>query len=254
MADKESSFRRFECKYVISEAETDAIRCAIRPYVEPDPHACRRDCSYEIRSLYLDAPDLRLFWETQEGQLRRLKLRVRDYPAAPRNEPIYLEIKRRYDRLVLKDRTAMDRQGIAALLAGEAIDPTVFTPPEQACFDEFQGWISRWQARPIVWISYRREAYAGLYHPGLRITFDRQLRCAPAEFLREPADDDWRSLEPWGVVLELKFDTTYPRWLQRLVERFELKQQSYSKYGHAIRRGVSAWHLPPGCAFGLPRG
>lgn len=246
------TFRRFECKYIIGEATAAAVRRAILPYVAPDPHASPDDASYEIRSLYLDAPDLRLFWETQEGISHRLKLRVRDYPAASGESPVFLEIKRRFDRVVLKDRAAVDRRDMAAILSGGAV-AAESDRGQQVCREAFQAYLARWYARPMVWISYRREAYAGLYHQDVRITFDRRLRCAPATFLDEPADDDWRSLESRDVVLELKFDNTYPRWLQALAERLELQQRSYSKYGTAIRRGIEPWRLPAACAFGMPR-
>jgi hypothetical protein len=36
------------------------------------------------------------------------------------------------------------------------------------------------------------------------------------------------------VVLELKFDRSFPLWMQELVERFDLDRGSFSKYGRIV--------------------
>jgi len=68
----EARFRRYECKYLVTEDGAAEARHYIRSYVEPDPYAMRSpDRSYDVTSLYLDAPDFRLFWESREGLMSR---------------------------------------------------------------------------------------------------------------------------------------------------------------------------------------
>jgi SPX domain protein involved in polyphosphate accumulation len=250
-APQKSTFRRYECKYVIDEAQAAALRQAIRPYVAPDPFARKRpDGCYEIQSVYLDSPNLRLYQETRDGNLNRLKLRVREYPDTGADSPVFVEIKRRYDRLVLKSRARMPRPVAAEMLAGVTDEIPGLSREEQACHDEFMGWLLRWQAQPVVWVGYTREAYVGTYQDDLRITFDRGLRCAPAEGFERPTEHDWREMEPCRVVLELKFDVSYPDWMQRLVAKHELRQESFSKYANSVERGLDHWRLPSGFVFG----
>jgi hypothetical protein len=65
-------FERFECKYLLTEAQAHALRRYVAPYVEADPHARGRpDNRYRIATLYLDTPDLRLHRETIEGLRNR---------------------------------------------------------------------------------------------------------------------------------------------------------------------------------------
>ncbi len=86
-------FRRHECKYLISERLAARIRDYVHPYVAPDSHAAASpDLSYDITSLYLDSPDLRLLRETEEGLLNRIKLRIRSYDDHE-DSPVFLEIK-----------------------------------------------------------------------------------------------------------------------------------------------------------------
>lgn len=246
-----STFRRYECKYVIDEVQAAAIRAGIRPYVEPDPYArLRSDGCYAIRSVYLDSPNLRLCLETRNGHVNRLKLRVREYPDHGPDGPVFVEIKRRYDRRVLKSRARMPRHEAGRLVAGVTEGVPGLSREEQACHDEFLSWVQCWQARPVVWVGYTREAYVGTFQEDLRITFDRDLHCAPAEGFEQPDEDLWRELAPCRIVLELKFDVSYPDWLQRLVARHDLRQVSFSKYANSVERGLDPWRLPAGFAPG----
>ncbi len=249
----EARFQRFECKYLITESMADRVRGYIQPFVKVDPHATGTpDQSYNVTSLYLDAPDLKLFWESREGKLHRIKLRIRQY-GRNGTSPVFLEIKRRHDRLVLKGRARLGRDAVAALLAGGVPDISGLPVAERECYEEFVGWVARWLAQPVIWVSYRREAFVGDLNPGVRVTLDRDLVCAPAaDGNGSLPDHAWRPLESRGVILELKFDASFPGWMRRLVQSFELKQRSYSKYGNAVLRGLDPWLLPAGEGWSLP--
>lgn len=246
-------YRRYECKYLVSESLAGEIARSIRPFVDVDPYALGSpDRSYDIASVYLDAPDLRLFRETREGLKKRLKLRIRNY--CDRDDaPAFLEIKRRYDRLVLKGRARVGRDAVAVLLAGGAPDTSELGREELACFEEFVAWVARWIAQPVIWVKYRREAYVGAHDPLVRVTLDRDLVCTPPTGLdhRLPACD-WRPLETRGVILELKFTGSYPAWMSRLVQRHQLQRRSYSKYCTAVLQGLDAWTLPASEAWAIP--
>lgn len=248
-------FRRYECKYLISEATAQEVRRHLQPYVTVDPYAVDSpDHSYDITSLYLDSPDLRLFHETRNGLRKRLKLRIRSY-SEQAGAPAFLEIKRRHNQLVLKGRTRLQREAVELMLDGGVPATHDLAGSEQACFDEFNAWTARWIAQPVVWVGYRREAYMGRHNSDVRITFDRALRCAPADHgYAVLGHRNWRPIEPRDVVLELKFTTAFPLWLSRLVQRIGLRQQSYSKYGNAVLRGLDPRCLPPAEAWALPAG
>lgn len=238
-------YQRFECKYLINEDQVQGIREHIRAFTQPDPYAKKApDGCYVIQSLYLDGPDLRLFRETQEGVKKRLKLRIRCYSDCD-SLPVYMEIKRRYNGLVLKARARTMRDAAGKMLSGYASDITHLADEEKACYEEFVSWVGRWTAQPVVWVKYRREAYVGALQPGIRITMDRNLVFAPSTGPMKPVPSNmWNSIEQRRVVLELKFNKSFPDWMKSLVQRFNLRRQSYSKYGNAILRGMDAWIFP----------
>lgn len=232
-------FRRHECKYLISEESAAAIRSYASPYLKPDPYAAAEpDLSYDISSLYLDSPDLKLFRETEDGLLNRIKLRIRTYDDAPES-PVFLEIKRRFNQLVLKGRAPVDRNVMATLLAGGAPDASFLQVDHQDCYEEFSAWMARWLAQPTVWVGYRREAYVGTINRDVRITMDRNLRCCPVDRANGMARISWQPVETRMVVLEVKFDHSFPDWVTRLIQQFQLDRRSYSKYGMSIRRGLT---------------
>jgi hypothetical protein len=229
-------FRRYECKYVVSEETAAAVTSYIQPYVATDPYAVGSpDRSYDIISLYLDSPDLRLCRETEEGLLDRVKLRIRRYDTRLASSG-FLEIKRRHNRLVMKDRARLSTSAIAHMLAGGAPDTTGLPLDETAAYDKFLRYTARWLARPVVWVKYRREAWAGAFDERLRITMDREIRCADADHCPDfLPPEHWVPLDTKGVVLELKFDEVFPDWLSGMVRSLDLSQRSFSKYARSVR-------------------
>lgn len=248
MTREQDRFRRFECKYVIPPRLATEITAFMRPYVALDPHAIASpDHSYDITSLYLDSPDLRLFQETRDGIANRVKLRLRTYAPDPQ-APVFVEIKRRRDRVVLKSRARVTR-GQARLVLDCRLNESLLSDRKaRQCLAEFQSWITRWAATPVVWVRYRREAWVGTFHRDVRVTLDRKLACAPASALPlwRPDRSQWRNLESRRVILELKFDNSFPDWMGRLVHRFGLQRRSFSKYCNSIERGLDSWYLAAG--------
>jgi hypothetical protein len=129
---------RFECKFVVPESAVATVLRRVLPFVAPDPFAARRpDHTYTIASLYLDDQAQSLYRETSEGQSERFKLRVRAYDDDPA-APIFLEVKRRHDRVVQKLRCPIPRHLLPAVLAGECVELPGASPSKRASLAEFQ--------------------------------------------------------------------------------------------------------------------
>jgi hypothetical protein len=239
-------FQRFECKYLLTELTALEIQRYAASYVKPDEHAAQHaDHTYSIASLYLDAPHLRLHHETQSGQRSRYKLRIRTY-SDDGDAPVFFEIKRRHNAVITKSRTMLSRAQMAAFFAGQLAHDAL-SVRDQGCLGEFHGRMVELDARPIVIVRYRRQAYAGALEPGIRVTFDRNIMCCPssAPVVRH-GGEGWIAVEDQRVVLELKFRGSMPGWMQDLVRRFELRRTSFSKYSHSVLASASDRAL--GCA------
>jgi len=226
--------QRFEAKYLIPESVAHAIADYIQPYVNADIHA-RDHASYPITSLYLDSPGYRLYWSSRLGERSRFKLRVRTY-SDDRESPAFLEVKRRHDFVVSKLRAAVERDAVPGILAGAPLSADMLVRCDARTYAglyEFRDLASRIGAVPAANIRYVREAYVSRMEEPVRITFDRELACAP-HFAASP--DDWAIPHYWrpvggvDVVLEVKFTDAYPRWVAGLIRRFHLLRDSMAKY------------------------
>lgn len=226
---------RFELKYIIDEDRARACRDFARSYLQPDPHADPANgYAYAIHSLYLDDPGFLLAKGTIDGHKNRFKLRIRYYNGIA-DRPVFLEIKRRINDAILKDRAMVHRSAVARLLAGDWPEVHDLVQPGNLrhfhALERFCDLSAQLRARGHVIVSYRREAWVSPENESIRLTFDRQLVATP--FRGELVEGDFdRGIKPpiGGVVLELKFTQRYPDWMRELVRVFDLRRTSMPKY------------------------
>jgi hypothetical protein len=226
---------RHECKFVIGEGTAARLLQRVQPFVVPDPFAQRNPKhTYTIASLYLDDDNHTLYRETLGGLARRFKLRVRSYGDDPAL-PVFLEVKRRYDRVVQKLRCPIDRAHLPALLAGKADALPGLSAGKQASLREFLRLQQQRQATPRITVRYERQAYVGRDDSEIRVTFDRRLaamqQTLPMVLMQ---DERYETLPQRGIVLELKFTDRCPSWMLEAVRDCELQRTSFSKYCRSI--------------------
>jgi SPX domain protein involved in polyphosphate accumulation len=228
-------FRRYECKYLITEAQAARVVEYAKPYVDQDPFAARsHDGQYQISSLYLDSDEMRLYHETLGGIKDRFKLRIRAYTDRF-EDPVFFEVKKRNDRVILKERSRIRRAEIGPAIEGWSGSRDRMEPGELASLEGFQSRCRRMAAKPRVLVRYSREAYVGSFDDGVRVTFDRFLRAkrqsVPGPFFTA---DGWRTVEAGKVVLELKFNNSCPSWISAIVRQESLRRISFSKYALSV--------------------
>lgn len=240
---------RYELKFVIPEPLVGRVVDFARAYCDSDPHG-PEGAPYTITTLYLDGPGLPLWWQKKQLRWDRVKARVRTYGARA-DGPVFLELKRRYGDVVSKTRLRVPPEAWPALVD----EPTTgrgpsdrLEPPGQGGFlDDFRLQCALWRLRPVVAVRYDREALVGRFDRGLRVTFDRAVRWRRVDRAEIPVEEDGFLPLVFGagvwtpdprVVLELKFTWAFPRWMQDLVERFDLDRGSFSKYGRAMDQAL----------------
>ena len=220
---------RYEIKYRITPDKAEHVREWIARYMEPDAHGEGGSARYPVHSLYLDDPDWRIYRETRNGNFSRFKLRARTYAFSP-TAPVFLEVKSRNGEAMRKSRGEVDRAEAVRILDGG-------TPRNVggSAIENFRTHMDRYRAIPRVWVTYERSAYVGGDRGLVRITFDSSIACAPpTKGLAEP--EKWYPIDEVKgiVVLELKYNGSYPAWVADTVRRFDLERRSMSKYRHAV--------------------
>lgn len=225
---------RYENKFLVPDRVAQAVLQRVQPFVAPDPHAAPRPGhAYPICSLYLDDHQHSLYRETVEGIPYRYKLRVRAYDDEP-GSPLFLEIKRRHDRVVQKLRCRIPRALLPGVLTGESVPLPDPTRDRLASLAEFTRLVLLRRAVPTMLVRYERQAYVGLDDPEVRVTVDRRLCALP---MREPIvtmQGPFVAVPNDRVILELKFTDRMPPWMAAAIRDRELHRLSYSKYCNSL--------------------
>jgi SPX domain protein involved in polyphosphate accumulation len=230
--------QRFELKFPIDEAITPQLRDFVSSYLELDDFGVGQpNLSYSIHSLYLDSDDLKTHQAGVNGTRNRFKLRLRYYDADPQS-PVFVEIKRRANNCILKQRCAIRREAVPLLLAGQLVEPEHLVSTEPRHWVTLQRFVLRLHqigAGPKLHNHYLREAWVSPHDNSVRVTIDRRVLVEPFFRAEAPVEMDQPvQVFPEYSLLELKFTTRFPNWFKELVRHFNLMQFSYSKYSDGV--------------------
>ncbi|MCR5664159.1 MAG: polyphosphate polymerase domain-containing protein [Oscillospiraceae bacterium] len=221
-------FKRIEKKYLLTEAQLDALLQRIGAQLKPDEFG-----RSTVLSLYLDTPDHRIIRNSIEAADYKEKLRLRSYGTARADSTVFLELKKKYGGVVYKRRAAMTlSQAERYLRAG-------IKPFESQIMAELD-WAMRFYGRPdaAMLIACEREAWFGEAHPDLRLTFDRNVRSRENELRLDRGSAGIRLLPKDTVLLEIKTAGAMPLWLADALDAEGILPGSFSKYGAAYLRSL----------------
>jgi hypothetical protein len=232
---------RYELKYVIREEEARAVAEFASHYMRPSEHNGSGPVpGHPVYSLYLDSPDLRFFRQSSTGHPNRIKLRIRFYDNEW-NRPAFLEIKRRVMDVIVKGRAMISREGVRDMLCRgwpywADHNRLVHSKRRQDVHDDFVSICNTYRAGGMMYVSYVREIFESVEDEELRITMDRRIygtyydgtgRLGVPKLGHRP----YLPYFPRdGVVLELKFEDTAPRWFADMARRFNLERRAVCKY------------------------
>ncbi len=208
---------------------------AVLPFLRPDVFASTRaNGQYTVRSIYFDTPGFEMYHTKVDGIAHRLKVRLRGYNMGDDNSTVFMEIKRKYEGPILKNRCDAPYGVVKQLFNGASIDDFQgrISHPDNARRFLYQVY-SR-NLRPVVNVIYDREPYLGNtlhLENDFRLTFDLHLRSVAypsADGLFE--EQDLQYAYPGFFILEVKFNQFCPAWMKPVLEDFQLRKEPASKY------------------------
>ena len=222
------------------------MRPFLRSYIDLDEY-CQLypSQSYPTLSLYLDSDGLDTYWWTINGNKNRFKLRLRYYDERP-DSPVFFEIKRRMNNVILKQRAGVQKGAVKLLLAGHLPERDHLLRPELPeqwfALQNFNRLMMSLDAKPKMHIAYMREAYENADNNAVRLTFDRAVESAPNPDggLIARSQAAHRVFDPF-LVLELKFTDRFPNWFRALVEKFDCMQCGAAKFAEGIFTKGEDW-------------
>lgn len=229
MSAVQSSFKRVEKKYLLTYEQYEAMRRGMEPYVRPDEYSF-----YTICNIYYDTEDYQLIRTSLEKPVYKEKLRVRSYGVPGSRDKVFVELKKKYDGVVYKRRITLPAGEAAASLRAGLLRDSGQISREIAWF------LRCYRPKPMAFIGYDREAYAGTENPDLRITFDTSLRGRGSDVDLRAGDHGELILPAEAILMELKIPGSAPMWLARLLSENGIFSSSFSKYGTYYKQQIGA--------------
>jgi len=232
-------FQRFEFKYHLSPLQASRISAELmRSHMKPDSAVeSFPEPRYTVTSLYFDSPDWKCWLENESGERRRFKLRVRSYTPRPDADSlVFLEIKKKDDAVVTKDRVALPYDAYREIFE-ERRDPFALLQygaliGERAVRDEFLWKMARFAMRPVAVVRYERLPLVGRHHERFRVTFDSRITASAGSALS--SSGLFLPVFAGKTVMEVKFNNALPHWFHRVLQRHGLQRRKFSKYYNSV--------------------
>lgn len=221
------TFERYELKYLLTRQQKEQLLQAMEPYMKLDEYG-----RTTIRNIYYDTNSYRLIRHSMEKPAYKEKLRVRSYQPAHSDDPVFVEIKKKYKSVVYKRRlVVLENQAMASFQEGLPLPVTSQIANEIEYFRAYYGTL-----KPAVFLSYEREAYYALDGGDFRVTFDENILYREedislgSEIYGEPL------LGKDQTLMEIKTSGGIPLWMSHTLAQMHLYKTSFSKYGSAYQR------------------
>lgn len=219
-------FKRYEYKYLLTREQKELLQNVMEEYMIPDEYGKSTICN-----LYFDTPQYLLIRRSIENKVYKEKVRLRTYGRAEPAGEAFIELKKKYKKVVYKRRICTEyEKAIQYLCRGERV------VGESQIGEELDYALRLYQGiRPAMWLSYEREAFYGKEDHELRMTFDQNILWRTEDldlsspiYGRSLLDEDQK-------LLEIKVGHAIPLWLSHFLTENKMFRTSYSKYGNAYR-------------------
>jgi hypothetical protein len=237
---------RYERKYLVPNEKMKELRKRLMPFVKPDAYALGTKhgfSQYTVRSIYLDSIDMECYTQKDSGIKLRRKLRIRGYNQLNDDSKVILEIKRKIGNRITKHRAPLYFNDLEKILRNEPLEKYIIADKNKRNLDDARRFffhLRKKQYRSSNLVVYEREAYQGKMDPGVRITFDKNIRSRLHPKFESLYDDsNLTYLFDNSFVLEIKYFTDeMPIWARALVQEFRLRNDAISKYtiGYDVSR------------------
>jgi len=222
-------FKRYELKYLLTEAQKEAVTNAMGPHMKPDQYG-----KTTIRNLYYDTDTYLLIRRSIEKPAYKEKLRLRSYQKAGAEDTVFAELKKKYRDVVYKRRIALPNRKAMSWLSGEThCGLNTQIAKEIDYVMQLYGNLS-----PAVFLSYEREAYYAKDGSDFRVTFDDTILCRQEELSLTYEAYGTPILPEGKVLMEIKCSGGIPLWMTQVLSKEKIYKTSFSKYGTAYQRVI----------------
>lgn len=222
-------FKRHELKYIISLDQMNSLIQILELYMNEDKYF-----KSTIRNIYYDTPNYLLIRTSIEKPEYKEKLRIRSYKTVNKDDEVFVELKKKYKKIVYKRREILPYNS-ARLFLDKKVRPN-----DLQITKEIEYTLNYYQdLKPTIFLSYDRLAYIGKEDLNFRITFDRNImwRDYDIDLSKEAYGD--LILDQDLVLMEVKTVMGLPRWLLDFLGENNIYKVSFSKYGNVYKEIIN---------------
>lgn len=209
---------RHEYKFVIPYEEMLTLRNKLDDLLTLDQGG-----SYKVRSLYFDSYDEKDYFDKLNGEMIRKKIRLRIYNI--NSDKVKLEVKGKYDYHQLKESLIINRVDAERIINGEY---NILLSYDNDLARRIYLYLSEGY-KPKVIIEYDRIAY--ITTTTTRLTFDFNIKRSNDYEKFFTNDINYLDIvDSKDVVLEIKFDRFLEPYIADILNSYNGRYQSVSKY------------------------
>lgn len=222
----QTTFERYEIKYLLTAQQKEQLLRAMRGHMQLDQFG-----RSTIRNIYYDTDTFRLIRRSLEKPAYKEKLRIRSYQRVEPNDPVFVELKKKFQSVVYKRRLVLpEEQAMTSFRTGDALSV------QSQIADEIEYFRAYYRTlRPAVFLSYEREAFYALDGSDFRITFDKNILYRCRDFSLGSPIYGIPLLTGGQTLMEIKTSGGMPLWMTHALTEHCIFHTSFSKYGAAYQ-------------------
>lgn len=222
----QSTFKRYEIKYLLTEEQKQAILTAMQPYMKLDKYG-----HTTIRNIYYDTDNYRLIRQSLEKPVYKEKLRVRSYKAAAPQDDVFVELKKKYKKVVYKRRLTLSEEQVT-----NSFKQNLSLPVNSQIGNEIEYFRNYYGSlKPAVFLTYERKAFCALDGGDFRVTFDQNILYRDYDISLGSKVYGTPLLNKGETLMEIKTSGGIPLWMSHALSRNKIYHTSFSKYGAAYQ-------------------
>lgn len=229
----QSVFNRYEKKYLMPADVYHQLLCRLKPFMQEDQYGLHTICN-----IYYDTPDAGLIRRSIEKPVYKEKLRLRSYGIPTPESGVFLEIKKKYQKIVNKRRIRLTLQE-----AYDYVEHGIRPQEDSQILREIDFFLCRYPVARGIYLAYDRIALSGRQDPEFRVTFDRNIRSRRTDMGLEKGDHGELLLPEDYYLMESKVMGATPLWFTEILSGLALYPVSFSKYGNIYKKEHDRFQL-----------
>ena len=243
-------FKRVEKKYLLTPAQYEELMIVLLEHMSTDQYGRHTICN-----IYYDNDNNDLIRTSIEKPRYKEKFRVRSYGVPTADDTVFLEIKKKYNKVVYKRRIPVQLKianeilekvnqldGISEHIVEYDVNNTDYPVFDEISnrqiMHEIEYMIKHYDLKPDTFIAYDRVALYGIDDPALRITFDQNVRGRTEDLTLDAGDHGEYLVGDDRYLMEIKTNGAMPLWLAKQLSTMQIYPFSFSKYGNIYKKRI----------------